>query len=99
VSFAADQAAIRRFGHTVGDLVDDADAAVNYAREHLSIGYREGRMFFTVVQKANEVRDALTANYQALARLADGPSREIGKAADYYQATDRNVAARVDATH
>lgn len=56
-------------------------------------------MFFTVVQKADEVRDALTANYQALARLADGSSREITKAADYYRDTDQAAAARLDATY
>jgi hypothetical protein len=99
VSFTASQAAIRRFGQLVSDLTDDADLAVNYTREHLSIGYSEGRMFFTVVEKADEVRDALVANYQHLARLADGSSREVTKTADYYRDTDTAAAARTDATY
>jgi hypothetical protein len=99
VGFTAHQGGIRRLGQLIGDLTDDADRAVGYARDHLSIGYNEGRMFFTVVQKANEVRDALTANYQHLARLADGSSQEVTKAANYYRDTDQAAAARMDATY
>lgn len=99
MSFTARQEGIRRFGQAVGDLTDDADKAVNYVRDHLSIGYSEGRMFFTVVQKADEVREALTANYQHLARLADGSSQEVTRAANYYRDTDHNAAARMDATY
>jgi hypothetical protein len=99
VSFTADQDGIRRLGQIVGDLTDDADRAVGYSREHLSISYNEGRMFFTVVQKANEVREALVANYQHLARLADGSSQEVTKAANYYRDTDQATAARMDATY
>lgn len=99
MSFTASHDRIRRFAQTVGDLTDDADLAVGYAREHLSIGYREGRMFFTVVQKADEVREALTANYRHLAKLADGSSQEVDKAANYYRDTDQAAAARMDATY
>lgn len=99
MGFTAHQDGIRRFGQLIGDLTDDADRAAGYARDHLSIGYREGRMFFTVVQKANEVRDALTSNYQHLARLADGSAQELTKAANYYRDTDHAAAARMDATY
>jgi len=99
VGFTAGQGAIRGFGQAVEGLSGDADVAVGYVRDHLSIGYSEGRMFFTVVEKANEVRDALTANYQHLARLADGSAQELTRAANYYRDTDQAAAARVDATY
>lgn len=99
MGFTAGHEAIRRLGQVVGDLTDDADRAVGYAREHLSISYNEGRMFFTVVQKSNEVREALVANYQHLAKLADGSSQEVTKAANYYRDTDQAAAARMDATY
>jgi hypothetical protein len=92
VGFTVHDGAVRRFGETVGDLTDDADMAESYVRRYLDIDYTEGRMFFTVVQKANEVRDALVANYQHLARLADQSSREIDRAAAYYERTDRAAA-------
>src|SRR3954464_4708165 len=82
MQFHADHDAIRQFGHTVRGLADDADTAVGYTREHLGIGYDEGRMFFTVVEKATEVRDALMNNYQLLAKFADQSGAEVVKAAD-----------------
>src|SRR5690349_16532275 len=70
MSFKADQQAIRGFGGQIDSLTDDADAAVSYVRNHLGIGYDKGRMFFTVVESATTVRDALMANYKQLSKLA-----------------------------
>src|SRR3712207_6279523 len=98
MQFHADHDAIRQFGRTVRDLADDADTAVAYTRDHLGIGYDKGRMFFTVVEKATEVRDALMDNYKLLAKFADQSGAEVVKAADMYRDTDRAAAASVDAS-
>jgi hypothetical protein len=99
VSFTANHGAIRGFAAAIGGLTDDADRAVGYTREHLGIGYADGRMFATVVETATNVREALVANYTALARLADASEQELTRAANQYRDTDEAAAARVDATY
>jgi hypothetical protein len=56
-------------------------------------------MFFTVVEKATEVRDALTDNYKLLARFAEQSGDEVAKAADMYRDTDQAAAGSADATY
>lgn len=99
MSFTVNHDAVRTFAGTVGGLTDDADKAVGYAREHLGIGYAEGRMFATVVETATSVREALEANYTALARLVDTSEQELTRAANQYRDTDQAAAAQVDATY
>jgi hypothetical protein len=99
VSFTVNHESVRSFAGTLGDLTDDADRAVGYAREHLGIGYAEGRMFATVVETATNVREALTANYTALAKLMDASEQQLTKAANQYRDTDQAAASRVDATY
>jgi hypothetical protein len=99
VSFTADHDAIRGFGRAVDDLGADAATAKGYAERHLSIGYGEGRMFFTVVETANDVKAALADNYRLLQALATGSAGQLGRAADYYRDTDEDSAARVDASY
>jgi len=99
MSFTVDHNAVRGFATTVGALVDDADAAVGYSRDYLGIGYDEGRMFFTVVETATTVREALIENYRSLAKLADQAEQELAKTAAMYRDTDTQAAARVDATY
>jgi hypothetical protein len=99
VSYLANHDAIRTFAGTVGGLTDDADQAVGYTREWLGIGYSEGRMFATVVETATSVREALVANYSALAKLVDASEQQLTAAANQYRDTDQAAAARVDATY
>jgi Excreted virulence factor EspC, type VII ESX diderm len=99
MSFTVEPHAVTSFAAAIGDLTDDADAAVNYSREHLGIGYDTGRMFFTVVETATTVREALISNYRALAKLVNQSEQELSRAAQQYLHTDRAAAARVDATY
>ena len=99
MSFRAGHDAIRQFGGSLADLTDDADRAVSYSRDGLDIGYGEGRMFFTVVETATSVREALMDNYRLLARFVDHSAAEVGRAADHYRDTDQAAAARVDAAY
>jgi uncharacterized protein YukE len=99
MSFAVDPNAVRAFAGTIRGLSDDADAATTYTNEHLDIGYDKGRMFFTVVETATSVREALLENYRALAKLVDQSEQELTKAANQYRDTDHAAAARVDATY
>lgn len=99
MSFTVDPNAIRGFARAIGGLTDDADAAASYTREHLGIGYDKGRMFFTVVETATSVREALLENYRALGKLIDASEQELAKAARDYSTTDDTAAARVDATY
>jgi len=99
MSFSADHEAIRRFGQTLAGLTDDADRANLYAKDALGIGYDAGRMFFTVVETATTVREALTANYTQLAKLIDASATEVDKTANGYRDTDHAAAARLDATY
>lgn len=99
MSFHANHAQIKAFGGHVKGLSDDAEAAISYVNKHLSIGYDEGRMFVTVVECAESVREALRENYKHLSEVAQNSGTELEKAATYYQTTDRAAAARVDATY
>lgn len=99
MSFSADHEAIRRFGQVLAGLTDDADRANSYAKDALGIGYNDGRMFFTVVETATTVREALTANYGHLAKLVDASALEVDKTATSYRDTDHAAAARVDASY
>ncbi|MGX6601768.1 type VII secretion target [Micromonosporaceae bacterium Da 78-11] len=99
MTFTVEPDAVHSFAATVGGLSDDADAAVGYSREYLGIGYDKGRMFATVVETATTVREALVANYQALAKLADRSGLELDRAAKQYRETDRAAAGRIDATY
>jgi len=99
MSFTVHPDAVRGFADTISGLTDDADTAASYSRDHLGIGYSKGRMFFTVVETATSVRDALLANYRGLAKLADQGGQELAKAAKQYHDTDHAAAARVDATY
>jgi hypothetical protein len=99
VSFVANHDSIRRFARVIGGLTDDAGQAVNYSRDWLGIGYSEGRMFATVVETATSVREALVANYSALAKLTDASEQQLTAAANQYRHTDQTAAARVDATY
>jgi hypothetical protein len=99
MSFNADHEAIRRFGQVLAGLTDDADRATSYAKDALGIGYNAGRMFFTVVETATTVREALTENYTQLAKLIDASAMEIDKTANGYRNTDQAAAARLDATY
>lgn len=99
MSFKADQQAIRSFGGQIDGLTDDADTAVSYVRNYLGIGYDKGRMFFTVVETATTVRDALMENYKQLSKLATESAQEVTKAANFYRDTDAAAAAKIDATY
>ena len=99
MSFKADHEAIRGWGKALAGLTDDASRADTYARDALGIGYKDGRMFFTVVETATSVREALTANYQHLARIIDASATEVETAASNYRDTDQASAARLDATY
>ena len=99
MSFKANHDAIRAFSEKLSALIDDADRANAYAKDALSIGYKEGRMFFTVVETATTVRDALTANYNHLAKLIDAAAAESAEAATSYDNTDQASAARIDSTY
>lgn len=99
MSFHAEHEPIRGFGAALAGLTDDADRANSYAKDALGIGYDKGRMFFTVVETATSVREALTANYQHLAKLIDASATEIDKTATTYRDTDAAAAARLDATY
>lgn len=99
MAFKADPSSIRDLGDTVRGLVDDADRAVEYVTQYLGIGYGDGRMFIPVVEQATAVREALVANYRHLAELAGSSGRELGRAADRYQDSDRAEQERLDRTY
>ncbi|MGB6163586.1 MAG: hypothetical protein WCF33_24305 [Pseudonocardiaceae bacterium] len=95
-SFRVDHERIAEFGRLVGDLKTDSTAAVTYVDKWLDIGYAEGRMFASVVEKATEVREALLANYRKLETVVSSSSDEIAKTAKLYRETDRAEAGRLD---
>ncbi|MGQ0774597.1 MAG: type VII secretion target [Pseudonocardiales bacterium] len=98
-SFKADHVSIAEFGRLVGGLTTDSTAAVTYVGRWLDIGYAEGRMFASVVEKATEVREALRSNYQKLETVVSSSSDEITKTARLYRETDRAEAERLDRTY
>lgn len=98
-SFRADHESIAEFGRLVGGLKTDSTAAVTYVGAWLDIGYAEGRMFASVVEKATEVREALLGNYRKLETVVSSSSDEIAKTARLYWETDRAEAERLDRTY
>ncbi|MEU4420730.1 type VII secretion target [Actinoplanes sp. NPDC024001] len=97
--FHADDAAIRSFGHRCGGLIDDAEQAVGYVNNALSINDRSTGMFAHVVSVAEGVREALTANYRHLAMIVDLSATELTKAANTYRDTDEASAREIDSTY
>lgn len=98
-SFKADHASIAEFGRLLGGLKTDSTAAVTYVGTWLDIGYAEGRMFASVVEKATEVREALLDNYRKLETVVSSSSDEIAKTARLYRETDSAEAERLDRTY
>lgn len=98
-SFKADHESIAEFGRLLGRLQADATAATTYVGKWLDIGYAEGRMFASVVEKATEVREALLENYRKLETVVSSSSDEIAKTAKLYRETDRAEAQRLDSTY
>lgn len=99
MTFEAQHERIKAFSTHVSGLSDDADEAFNYVNKHLGIGYDKGRMFFTVVETAETVRNALKENYKHLSEVAQKSGTELGKAADFYRTTDEASAERLDGTY
>jgi hypothetical protein len=95
-SFRVDHKSIAEFGGLVGGLKTDSAAAVTYVGTWLGVGYAEGRMFASVVEKATEVREVLLANYRKLETVVSSSSDEIAKTAKLYRETDRTEAERLD---
>lgn len=98
-SFKADHESIAEFGRVVGGLTTDATAAATYVGKWLDIGYAEGRMFVSVVEKATEVREALLDNYRKLETVVSSSADEVAKTARLYRETDRAEAERLDRTY
>ncbi len=99
MAFEAEHARIKAFATHTSGLSDDADEAVRYVEKHLGIGYDKGRMFFTVVETAETVRNALKSNYMHLSEVAQKSGTELGKAAEFYRTTDEASAERLDGTY
>jgi hypothetical protein len=99
VTFEAEHERIKSFATHVNGLSDDADEAVRYVEKHLGIGYDKGRMFFTVVETAETVRNTLKENYKHLSEVAQKSGTELSKAAAFYRTTDTASAERLDATY
>jgi hypothetical protein len=105
--FKADHRGVKTFGTWISSLYDDAEEARTYAARHLSLGEaapgnlgdRGGHMFLRVKETAEQVLDALLANYVHLARIALESGAEVQRAADYYRRTDQRSAKRIDATY
>lgn len=98
-SFKADHESIAEFGRLIGGLKTDSTTAVTYVGNWLDIGYAEGRMFASVVEKTAEVREALLDNYRKLETVVSSSSDEVAKAARLYRETDRAEADRLDKTY
>ncbi len=98
-SFKADHESIAEFGGLVDALRTDATAAAAYVGTWWDIGYAEGRMFASVVEKATEVREALLDNYRKLETVVSSSSDEVAKTAKLYRETDRAEAERLDRTY
>lgn len=98
-AFRADHESIAEFGRSVGGLKTDSAAAVTYVDKWLDIGYAEGRMFASVVEKATEVREALLDNYRKLETVVSSSSDELAGVARLYRETDIAEAERLDTTY
>ncbi|WP_328477664.1 hypothetical protein OHA21_25075 [Actinoplanes sp. NBC_00393] len=97
--FRADDVAIRAFGSRCDELINDADQAVSYVNDALTVNDRSTGMFAHVVGVAESVRDALAANYRHLAMIVDISATELANAANTYRDTDETAAQEIDSTY
>ncbi|MQA85805.1 MAG: hypothetical protein GEV03_14590 [Streptosporangiales bacterium] len=97
--FLARPEAIDAFANQVGGLEDDTGTAKNYVHQHLSIDYGDARMFFTVAQACNDVKDAVVSSLNRLGTICNASAQELHKSAKMYRTTDKEEAARLDKTY
>lgn len=97
--FRVEPSVVSTFGEKLDGLVTDANAAKTYAEDHLSISGGDAGIFQTIVGAVSDARDALTENYERLAKIQQAAASEVDKAAMMYADTDKAGAERLDNTY
>lgn len=96
MGFKANHKSIEHFSERLDKLTGDAHSAESYVEQWLSFGYADGGIFLTVVETAEDAKQALLTNYQRLAEMQRSAAAEVDKAAVLYTRTDQDEAARLD---
>lgn len=99
MGFKAEHQSINKFGEQLDTLVSDAKKAGDYVDDWMSFGHGEGRMYVTAVNAAEEAKAVLAENYKRLAEIQRRAATEVDKAAQLYQRTDHEEAARLDRSY
>ncbi|BEL08126.1 hypothetical protein Q0Z83_063170 [Actinoplanes sichuanensis] len=97
--FKADDVAIRTFGRRFEELINDAERAVGYVNDALTVNSGSTGIFVHVAGTAEAVRQALTANHSHLAMIVDLSASELAAAANLYRDTDGAGAGEIDSAY
>lgn len=97
--FKADAKIIGTFGEDMSALETDANSAKTYGEDHLDIGHADTRIFATIASAASDAKQALSDNYDRLAKIQKAAGSELDKSAVMYQETDEAEAERLDGTY
>ncbi|GHC56147.1 WXG100 family type VII secretion target [Streptomyces cinnamoneus] len=76
---------------------DDAREVLRYALEFTHVKETQRGLFGTAYEAHSDLREKVLGAVGHLANILAGSSEELRNAAAYYRATDRSVAARLDA--
>jgi hypothetical protein len=99
MTFSVEPAALRRCAGALGTGGEASRSARSYASEHGTISWHdEGLITFMTGAHDNFVK-ALGRQLQHLGDLLDASATELNRAADFYDRTDRDAAARADSTY
>jgi hypothetical protein len=99
VEFSVRVDALYAFADSLTALGGDAQAAVRYAENYLSIDGGASQLFFTASEATNEVMHAVSGSMAHLKQLAETSAGELRRSADTYRRTDDQEDARLDATY
>lgn len=85
-----------KFGHSLRDLADQADAAKKYASKWFELSAGEARIYVFAKGMVDQIRENLDGNYDHLAKISGDSADSLTSAARSYRATDGASAARLD---
>lgn len=98
MSFKVDTQALRTCRGKLQDLSSDTANADSYLWEHVDLTGEDGRLFAHVDNVCTDVRTKVDEVLGRLRTILSDSAHELGRAATYYDDTDRESAERADGT-
>lgn len=94
-----DPAALRAAAKKIGDTQRVAEAANNYVLLHGSFSLHEQGLIGNLAPGHRNLMSDLAQMLSHLSRLGDASEEALKQAAERYETTDRDAAAKIDASY